>query len=95
MIYSQTENHEQNFELDRMYEFAITDKNSGQLYGAIGISNHKQYQNGEIAYWIGESRIRKCNEKVRNVYDGTLKEHIYKEGSFEDIVLYGLIHPMR
>ncbi|TKC18848.1 GNAT family N-acetyltransferase [Robertmurraya kyonggiensis] len=47
-------NHEQNFDLDRMYELAITDKNSGQLYGAIAISNHKQHKNGELAYWIGE-----------------------------------------
>lgn len=46
--------HQQNFEQEQLYEFAITDKQSGQLYGAIGLSNRQQHQNGEIAYWIGE-----------------------------------------
>ncbi|MGV3465559.1 MAG: GNAT family N-acetyltransferase [Heyndrickxia sp.] len=122
-------NHEQNFELDRMYEFAITDKKSGQLYGAIGISNHKHFQNGEIAYWIGEeywgkgygteaakavidfvfqekdyyrvyARHFKSNpasgkimEKCGMLYEGTLKDHVYKNGAFEDIVYYGIINP--
>ncbi|CAH0121935.1 MULTISPECIES: GNAT family N-acetyltransferase [unclassified Paenibacillus] len=122
--------HEQNFELDRMYEFAITDKNSGQLYGAIGISNHKKDYNGEMGYWIGEehwgngyateaakaiiefvfkeknyhrvyARHFKSNPASGNVmkkcgmtYEGTLKEHVCKEGSFEDMVLYGIINPM-
>lgn len=47
-------NHEQNFDSDRMYELAITDKISSQLYGAIAISNHMQHKNGEMAYWVGE-----------------------------------------
>lgn len=124
-------NHEQNFELDRMYEFAITDINSGQLYGAIAISNHQQHKNGEIAYWIGEeywgkgyateaanamiefafkeknyhrvyARYFKSNPASGNVmkkcgmiYEGTLKEHVYKNGSFEDIVFYGIINPLK
>ncbi|MDQ0269655.1 RimJ/RimL family protein N-acetyltransferase [Cytobacillus purgationiresistens] len=124
-------NHEQNFALDRMYELAITDKNSGQLYGAIAISNHKQYKNGEIAYWIGEeywgngygteaakamiefvfkeknyhrvyARHFKSNpasgkimKKCGMIYEGTLKDHIYKNDSFEDMVYYGIINPMK
>jgi RimJ/RimL family protein N-acetyltransferase len=123
--------HEQNFELDRMYEFAITDKNSGQLYGAIAISNHKQHKNGEMAYWVGEeywgngygteaakamidfvfkeksfhrvyARYFKSNpssgkimKKCGMVYEGTLKDHFYKNDSFEDLVFYGIINPMK
>jgi len=122
--------HEQNFELDKMYEFAITDKHTGQLFGAIAISNHPSFQNGEMAYWIGEEYwgngygteaakavidfvfqeknyhrvyarhfksnpasgkiMKKCGMK----YEGTLKDHVCKNGAFEDIVYYGIINPM-
>lgn len=46
--------HKENFDNDRLYEFAISDKNSGTLYGAIGLSNNKNHKNGEVAYFIGE-----------------------------------------
>jgi len=46
--------HEGNFINDKLYEFAVTDKSSGELYGAISLSNNQRYKNGEIAYWIGE-----------------------------------------
>ncbi|MGE7840883.1 GNAT family N-acetyltransferase [Lysinibacillus sp. NPDC093712] len=124
-------NHEKHYDLDKMYEFAITDKQSGQLYGAIGISNNQQYKNGEIAYWIGEehwgngyateaakalidfvfseknyhrvyARYFKSNPASGKImgkcgmhYEGTLKDHIYKNDSFEDIVFYGIINPMK
>lgn len=48
------ENHKKNFDEDYSYEFAITDKISGNLYGAISLSNNQKFKNGEIAYWIGE-----------------------------------------
>ena len=48
------ENHADNFHANKLYEFAITDKKSGELYGAIALSNNQKFQNGEIAYWIGE-----------------------------------------
>lgn len=48
------ENHLKNFEADRSYELAITDKESGELYGAIALSNNQRFKNGEIAYWVGE-----------------------------------------
>jgi len=46
--------HKENFDNDKSYEFAITDKNTGVLYGAIGLSNIKSHKNGEVGYWIGE-----------------------------------------
>lgn len=46
--------HLDNFEEQRSYEFAITDKENGELYGAIALSHNHHYNNGEIAYWIGE-----------------------------------------
>ncbi|RLQ94652.1 GNAT family N-acetyltransferase [Falsibacillus albus] len=121
--------HEENFEADRKYEFAITNKESGQLYGAIAASHQKQHKHGEIAYWIGEeywgndfgteaakamiefvfsekdfhrvyARYFKSNpasgrimEKCGMIYEGTLKDHIYKNGVFEDLVLYGMVNP--
>ena len=48
------ERHLENFEEDKAYEFAITDKASGDLFGAIELSNNKKFQNGELAYWVGE-----------------------------------------
>lgn len=48
------EHHLDNFIIDRSYEFAITDKESGQLYGAIALSNNHKFKHGEIAYWVGE-----------------------------------------
>ncbi|WP_079504987.1 GNAT family N-acetyltransferase [Mesobacillus jeotgali] len=46
--------HEENFEGDRFYEFAVTDRESGELYGAVALSNNQRFSNGEIAYWVGE-----------------------------------------
>ncbi|WP_096187381.1 GNAT family N-acetyltransferase [Evansella halocellulosilytica] len=46
--------HSDHFNADKSYEFAITDKESGELFGAIALSNNETFQNGEIAYWIGE-----------------------------------------
>ena len=43
-----------NFNDDKYFEFAITDKTTGKLYGAIALSNHQKFNNGELAYWIGE-----------------------------------------
>ena len=48
------ETHEKNFNEDKLYEFAITCKESGKLFGAISLSNNKNYNNGEIGYWLGE-----------------------------------------
>lgn len=46
--------HEQNFNDNRVYEMAITDKETGELYGAIALSNNQNSNHGEIAYWVGE-----------------------------------------
>lgn len=48
------EHHLDNFNANKSYEFAITDMESGELYGAIALSNNQKFNNGEIAYWIGE-----------------------------------------
>ena len=46
--------HQEAFENEASYTFAITDQSSGILYGAIGISHNKADRNGEVGYWIGE-----------------------------------------
>ncbi|UNK18633.1 GNAT family N-acetyltransferase [Paenibacillus sp. N3/727] len=48
------EHHIYNFNADKSYEFAICDRQTGTLYGAIALSNNQRYENGELAYWIGE-----------------------------------------
>lgn len=52
--FSWIEHHLVNFNANKSYEFAITNKESGELVGAIGLSNNQKYANGEIGYWIGE-----------------------------------------
>jgi len=47
-------NHLDNFNGNKSYEFAITDKVTGKLLGAIALTNHQKFYNGEIAYWVGE-----------------------------------------
>ncbi|MDF1511139.1 GNAT family N-acetyltransferase [Robertmurraya sp. DFI.2.37] len=120
-------NHEQNYTEDKLYEFAITDKKNGELYGAIALSNQRLHRNGEIAYWIGEpfwgngyateaaqamldfafeeknyhrvyARYFKSNpasgkimKKCGMVYEGTLKDHVYKTDRYEDLIYYGII----
>ncbi|CAM5215736.1 [ribosomal protein S5]-alanine N-acetyltransferase OS=Ureibacillus acetophenoni OX=614649 GN=SAMN05877842_106170 PE=3 SV=1 [Ureibacillus acetophenoni] len=46
--------HEQNFNENKAYEMAITNKETGELYGAIALSNNQSSNHGEIAYWVGE-----------------------------------------
>lgn len=48
------ENHLNNFKNNKSYELAITDKVTGKLYGAIALTNNQNFNNGEIAYWVGE-----------------------------------------
>ena len=48
------ERHLENYEAGKSYEFAVTDNESGQLLGAIALSNNQRFNHGEIAYWIGE-----------------------------------------
>ncbi|UHA73386.1 GNAT family N-acetyltransferase [Paenibacillus sp. 481] len=46
--------HEDHFNDNKLYEFAISDKRTNELYGAIALSNNQIHKNGELAYWIGE-----------------------------------------
>lgn len=48
------ENHPDNFNANKSYEFAITGKVTGKLYGAIALTNNQTFNHGEIAYWVGE-----------------------------------------
>jgi len=71
--------HEENFTNDKLYEFAITDKVTGELYGAIGLSNNQAHKNGEIAYWIGEEYWGNgyATEAVKAVIDFAFTEKSY------------------
>jgi len=122
------EHHYDNFMEDFSYEFAVTDKETGELYGAIGLSNNKHFNQGEIAYWIGEEywgkgyateaaqsivqfafeekklhkvfaryfstnpASGKVMEKIGMKQEGILKDHIIKDGKYEDLVYYGIIN---
>lgn len=46
--------HEENFDAEISFEFAVTDKKTDELYGCIGLLHSKTHKNGEMGYWIGE-----------------------------------------
>ncbi|MCA1040087.1 GNAT family N-acetyltransferase [Bacillus infantis] len=48
------EHHRENFNEDKSYELAVTGKETGELFGAIALSNNQRFRHGELAYWIGE-----------------------------------------
>lgn len=123
------EKHKKNYDEDRSYEFAITNKENGELLGAIALSNNQKSKNGAIAYWIGEkywgkgygteavkalidfafeekklhkvfARYFKSNpasgkimEKIGMKQEGLLKDHVLKDGKYEDLFYYGIINP--
>ena len=71
--------HRDNFAMDKGYEFAITDKSTGELYGAIGLTNDQRYQNGELGYWIGETFWGKgiATEAAKALVEFAFKEKNY------------------
>ncbi|PDW05128.1 GNAT family N-acetyltransferase [Candidatus Viridilinea mediisalina] len=38
----------------KRWEWAITERNTGELLGAIGLSQERQHQRGELGYWMGQ-----------------------------------------
>ncbi len=48
------EKSNEKFTSEEGYNFAITDRESGELYGFTGVSHCKTHKNGELGYWIGE-----------------------------------------
>ncbi len=122
-IASQRENRD----LELAYEFAVTDRISGALYGCISLSNHAAHGNGEIGYWIGKDfwgrgiatqagkallhwafaekgfhRIYgrhfssnpasgRVLQKLGMTYEGTQREHLLRNGTYRDVLLYGIL----
>lgn len=46
--------HREYIEKDRLFNYAITDKDTGELLGTVSLSHNKENRNGEIGYWIGK-----------------------------------------
>lgn len=47
------QNHDKNFSDNRYYDFAITDKTTGELYGCMGMAVDTNSNMGELGYWVG------------------------------------------
>ena len=45
--------HQEKFEQGRLVNFAIAEKDTTRLYGAIGLGIDSQNYNAELGYWIG------------------------------------------
>lgn len=70
------DSHLEKFNNERVYEFAITDKITGTLYGAIALTNIRSFRHGELGYWIGE-------DYWGNGYATEAAEAMLKFGFFE------------
>lgn len=44
--------HDANFENEAYFDFAITDKKTGELYGCIGMGLNRKDRNAELGYWM-------------------------------------------
>ena len=88
--------HDENFVNNKTYEFAVTDRETGELYGAMGLGNNQKHKNGEIAYWIGEEYWGNgyATEAARAVIDFAFNEKGYHRvwGKFLDLAMYGIIN---
>jgi Acetyltransferases, including N-acetylases of ribosomal proteins len=60
--------HDDNFTNDYYYDYAITDKITGDLYGCMGMGLNIKDQNGELGYWMGEDYEE--NGYAKEDYDG-------------------------
>lgn len=119
--------HQEKFESGEEIVFAITSKETNELIGAIGITINRNFNNGEIGYWVGIPFWNKgyCTEAVGEIIrfgfedlklnrihahhfmnnpssgrvmlkngmkeEGILREHIRKNGFYEDIKMYGIL----
>ena len=120
--------HAERIAAGRAYEFAVTDRESGALYGCAGlIGCDADNRRAEAGYWFGEPywgrgyatealgallafafttlklhRVTakhfgsnpasgRVMEKNGMRLEGTLREHILKNGVFEDAVCYGIL----
>ncbi len=63
----------------RADDFAITDKTTGEILGAIGLTHDHRYHNGELGYWIGEKFWGKgyATEAGRALLEFAFKEKNY------------------
>src|SRR5699024_10680100 len=73
------EKHLENYHTNKSYEFAVTDRFTGKLYGTIGLTNNYHFNNGEIAYWIGEEFWGNgfATEAAQAIMDFAFKEKKY------------------
>ena len=46
--------HHEKYEDDELINFAITLQSSGELVGAIGLLINREFDRGELGYWIGK-----------------------------------------
>jgi len=61
------EGHKKNFEEDCSYEFAITDRKTEELYGAISLSNNQRFNNGGSPTGL-----------VKNIGEGAMVQKLHR-----------------
>lgn len=48
------ESHDYNHANDIAYHLAMSDKDTNEVYGSVGLTHHQHHKHGEVAYWVGE-----------------------------------------
>ncbi len=64
--------------LRAMIDFAFIEKNLHRVYAR---------------YFKSNPASGRVMEKAGMTKEGVLKDHVYKEGAFEDLVYYGMVNP--
>ena len=111
------------------YVFAVTGRETGEMYGFICLVSEPRDRRAELGYAYGRSRwgrgigTEACKavidfgfqvlglhkiyarhfvsnpasgrvmQKCGMEYEGTQKSHDYKDGRYEDVASYGILHP--
>jgi len=63
--------HRPEFEKGKLINFAVTDKKSGRLVGAIGLVVKTEHERAELGYWVGKPYWNSgyCTEAARAVLE--------------------------
>lgn len=70
------ETHNKNFNEDRLLELAIVHKEDNYFIGAISIGINKNYNHGELAYWVGKKYMNNgyCTEAAKGIVKYAFEE---------------------
>lgn len=119
--------HEVSYEVGQQVTFAIADRVTQALMGAVSLTINTEHERAELGYWLGKefwgcgygteaaaavlryafevrqvNRVFACHftrnpasgrvmQKIGMRYEGRLRQHVKKWGTYEDIEIYSAL----